>query len=269
MAAKIAVIGGGNMGGAMVRGICRAYSGDNVTVYDHHPDKMAGLRQETGCILAGSEGEAVRQADVILLTVKPYAVESVILSAADALHDGQILVSAAAGVTLDALEAAAAKTGRALHAVRIMPNTPVRLGAGVVLAAAGAGVTAAETAALDACFAGCGLVQWCTERQLDAGMAISGCGPAYVYMMIEAMADGGVEIGLPRAMAQRLAAQTLVGAAQMVLETGEHPGALKDAVCSPGGCTIAGVAALEERGFRAAAAQAVKAADAKNAAMKQ
>lgn len=264
MAAKIAVIGGGNMGGGMVRGICRACAGENVTVYDHHPEKMAALERETGCRLAENEAQAVRDADYILLTVKPYGVEAVIEAVAGRLQDGQVLVSAAAGVSIAALEAAAAKTGRRLAVVRLMPNTPVSLGAGVVLAACGQAVTEQQKQGLAALLAGCGLLEWGTEQQLDAGMAISGCGPAYVYMLIEAMADGGVEIGLPREKAQRLAAQTLMGAAQMVLQTGQHPGALKDAVCSPGGCTIAGVAALEERGFRAAAAMAVKAADAKN-----
>lgn len=267
MAARIAVIGGGNMGGGMVRGICRACAGENVTVYDHHPEKMAALQQDTGCRLAGSEIQAAQDADYILLTVKPRAVEAVIGALAGHLRGGQVLVSAAAGVSIAALEAAAARTGLQIPVIRLMPNTPVSLGAGVVLGACGASVTEEEKCGLESVLTGCGLVEWGTEQQLDAGMAISGCGPAYLYMMAEAMADGGVEIGLPREKAQRLAAQTLIGAGQMLLQTGQHPGALKDAVCSPGGCTIAGVAALEERGFRAAAAQAVKAADAKNRAM--
>ena len=128
MAAKIAVIGGGNMGGGMVRGICRACAGENVTVYDHHPEKMAALERDTGCKLAENEAQAVRDADYILLTVKPYGVETVIDAVAGSLRDGQVLVSAAAGVSIAALEASAEKTGRHLAVVRLMPNTPVSLG---------------------------------------------------------------------------------------------------------------------------------------------
>ena len=262
MAANIAVIGGGNMGGAMVHGICRAVDGKSVTVYDHHPEKLSALAAGTGCNIAPSEAEAAKSADYVLLAVKPYAVTGLIDQLADALHDGQTLVSVAACVSLDALEAAAKKTGKALSVIRLMPNTPVSIGAGVVLAACNE-TSAGAKDGLASLLAGCGLLEWCTEAQLEMGMSVSGCGPAYVYMFIEALADGGVEIGLPRDKAQRLAAQMPAGAAQMVLTSGQHPGALKDAVCSPGGTTIAGVAALEERGFRAAAAMAVKAADAK------
>lgn len=145
-----------------------------------------------------------------------------------------------------------------------MPNTPAAIGQGVLLIAPGPRVSGEDYAGLEQALGRCGLLERVTEQQLDQGSAISGCGPAFVYLFIEALADGGVQIGLPRDKAQAWAAQMVAGAAGMVLQTGKHPGQLKDAVCSPGGTTIAGVAKLEQGAFRSLAAQAVVTAYEKN-----
>ena len=158
--------------------------------------------------------------------------------------------------------------GSAYPIIRIMPNTPVAVGAGMVLCSAANGVTDAETAQFEAVMSCAGGLDWIPENLIDAGSAVSGCGPAFAYLFIEALADGAVACGLPRAKALEYAARTVQGAAKMVLETGKHPGELKDAVCSPGGTTIAGVHALEAGAFRASAMEAVLAAYERNEELK-
>ena len=163
----------------------------------------------------------------------------------------------AAGVTTERI---ALYAGGSYPVIRLMPNTPAQVGAGMVPFCTNAAANAEDVDALKAALASAGRVEPLPEAQMDAISALSGCGPAFVYLMLEALADAGVACGLPRGLAQEAAAQTALGAAQMVLQTGKHPAALKDAVCSPGGSTIAGVLALERGGFRAAAEQAVLAA---------
>lgn len=261
MEKTISFIGGGNMGGAILRAACRAVPPEQVMLFDPDTEKAKALSAETGCVLAGSGEEAVRKATYVMLCVKPQIFAKVVSSLVPALKEGmeageeRTVVSIAAGVQLSAIEELLGDAR--LPLVRIMPNTPAAIGKGTLLVAAGRDAAGSRLDGLMEVLAPCGLLVPVTEAQLDLGTAISGCGPAYIYLLIEAMADGGVEIGLPRAMAQELAAQTVLGSAAMVLESGQHPGALKDAVCSPGGSTIAGVAELEQRGFRAAAAQAV------------
>ena len=167
-----------------------------------------------------------------------------------------VLVTMAAGLSMATIQQLA---GGAYPVIRIMPNTPVSLGAGMILYCAD-GVAQEDLDGFCTLMAGAGRLDALPESLIDAGCAISGCGPAYVYLFIEALADGGVKNGLPRAKAQRYAAQMLLGSAEMVLRTGRHPGQLKDEVCSPGGSTIAGVAALERSGFRSACIEAVDAA---------
>ena len=179
--------------------------------------------------------------------------------------DRFVLVTMAAGLTIETIQKLA---GGEYPVIRIMPNTPCAIGEGMTLYTPGPGVTREEEAAFLAGMTGAGEFLSLPERLIDAGSAISGCGPAYVYLFIEALADGGVTCGLPRADAQKLAAQTLAGAARLVQQSGRHPGELKDAVCSPGGTTVQGVRALEERGFRAAAMNAVIAAYEKTLALK-
>ena len=169
----------------------------------------------------------------------------------------------AAGLTIGTIRAMA---GGNYPVIRIMPNTPAAIGEGMILYCAEGVETEEKTAFVDVMQAA-GSFDELSESLIDAGSSVSGCGPAFVYPFIEAMADGAVACGLPRAKAQRYAAQTLVGAAKLVLESGDHPGALKDAVCSPGGSTIQGVRALEQNGFRSAVVEAVIAAYEKTVAL--
>ena len=183
---------------------------------------------------------------------------SVVQSLEKPLHEADtVFVSMIAGVSLDTL---GQLLGAGKKIIRIMPNTACAVGQGVLLVCANANVTAQELADFEAMMEHSGVVDRIDEKLIDAASAVSGCGPAYAYMFIEALADGGVKCGLPRAKAIRYAAQVLLGSAEMVLQSGKHPELLKDEVCSPGGSTIAGVAALEEHGFRSACIDAVDAA---------
>ena len=260
----IGFIGAGNMGGALIRGVCAAADPAKVLIADMMADKTRALSQATGCAVAEDAAQVARECGIVMLCVKPQVLAETAASIRDILADRPeaLVVSIAAGVTLDKLSAML--PGCANPLVRLMPNTPAAIGRGVILTAWGRGVTEEQKGALTALLTPCGSVEPVTEKELDMGSALSGCGPAFVYLFIEALADGAVETGLSREKAQRYAAQTVLGAAAMVLESGQHPGQLKDAVCSPGGTTIAGVAALEDRAFRAAAAAAVKAAYEKN-----
>ncbi len=266
MERQIAFIGAGNMGGALLGRVCAQTDPRQVAL--HRRTETVGMAQAAmlGCVWESSGAAAVKGTRYIMLCVKPQGIWEVLGGLLPAMREEaaagrrQVLVSIAAGVTIAALEEKLAAAGLDLPVIRVMPNTPVALGEGVVLISPGRSATEEDHRGIAALLEGCGLIERVDERQLDLGCALSGCGPAFVYMFIEALADGGVEIGLPRSLAQTWAAQTVLGAAEMALKTGEHPGALKDAVCSPGGATIAGVAALERRAFRAAAAGAVKAA---------
>lgn len=253
--AAIGFIGAGNMGGALVRGVCQGIGPEHVLIYDHNPGKMDGLTALTGCAAAESAGQVAEDSDILLLCVKPKVLARTVDGIRPHLRAG-LTVSIAAEVTLADLRDMLGERPVA----RVMPNTPAAIGKGVLLTAYGPSVDAAYREKLAGLLAPCGSVEEVTEAELDEGTALTGCGPAFAYLFLEALADGGVQIGLSREKAQRYAAQALLGAAAMVLETGEHPGALKDAVCSPGGSTIVGVAELENRAFRAAAAQAVVAA---------
>ena len=267
---RIAFIGAGNMGGAIVRGACKALEPSEVVIYEPNRAAAEALSAETGCCVAASGGEAVRQAKYVMLCVKPQVFRPVVEGLLPALREGmeageeRVVVSIAAGITIDTIKGLLAAGGLDLPVVRIMPNTPASIGEGVLLMAPDGIVGEDDFVGLEQALACCGLLERTTERYLDMGSAISGCGPAFVYLFIEALADGGVQIGLPRDKAQTWAAKMVAGAAEMVLQSGRHPGELKDAVCSPGGTTIAGVATLEKNAFRSAAAQAVVAAYEKN-----
>lgn len=258
---KAVFIGTGNMGGALVRAACRSVGAEQVTAYNRTPAKAEALAKETGCAVAYDLLSAAGEGTYLFLGVKPHLIRDVIAQLRPVL-EGKVLVSMAAGVTTADLSAAAEGNCPVL---RIMPNTPCSIGKGMVALCAGPGGEEAHLAAVEEILSGAGLVRRIEESHMDAFSAVAGCGPAFAYQFIEALADGGVLAGLPRGEAQTYAAQMLLGSAAMVLETGDHPGALKDAVCSPGGSTIAGVAALERGGFRAAAINAVETAWQKNA----
>lgn len=255
-------IGCGNMGGALATAACKSGVG-RVLLANRTQAKaeaLAARLEEMGAAVAVAENAGVaEEADYIFLGVKPQMMADMLGSIAPVLaaraRAGRrfVLVTMAAGLTVARIREMA---GADYPVIRIMPNTPCAIGKGMILCAAH-GVTEAEKTAFCEGMAAAGRLDWLEEHLIDAGSAVSGCGPAFAYLFMEALADGAVECGLPRAKALEYAAQTLAGAAGLVLESGQHPGALKDAVCSPGGSTIVGVQTLENHGFRGAAMDCV------------
>ena len=252
-------IGVGNMGGALAQAARRRLDGDRIVLSSHNPGKAGYLARKLEARTADNAAVA-GEADYLFLGVKPLMMETVLAEIAPVLagREGRfVLVSMAAGLSIADIRRMA---GGEYPVIRIMPNMPVGIGQGAVLYTLGPGVTEEEkTAFLDA-MGEAGEFTAVPERLIDAGSAVAGCGPAFAALFIEALADGGVACGLPRAQAQALAAQMAAGTARMVLDTGVHPAVLKDAVCSPGGTTIQGVRALERGGFRSAVMEAVIAA---------
>ena len=251
-------IGTGNMGGALATAASKAVPGVNLLLSNRTPAKAEALARQLGATAVDNYTAAAR-ADYLFLGVKPQMMAGML----DGIHDTLaarekpcVLVTMAAGLSMAAIRELA---GVDFPVIRVMPNTPAAIGRGVVLCCSD-GVASEALDTFREAMAGAGMLDFIDEHLIDAGSAVSGCGPAFVAMFIEALADGGVACGLPRAKAQAYAAQTLLGTAALALETGQHPGALKDAVCSPGGSTIQGVRALENAGFRAAAFEAVVAA---------
>ncbi len=257
MSGTIAFIGAGNMGGAIAEAVCNTVNPSQVIVFNPTRSKSDALSARVGCLVADSAEEAVRACNYILLGVKPQIFDDVLRGLFPYLREDHVLVSIAAGISLEHIEALLSECNLTTPVVRAMPNTPVAVGQGLVLLCPNAAVSEADFSSLVALLSGCGVVERASEKEIDLGMAVFGCSPAFIYMFIEALADGGVQIGLSREKAQRYAAQALLGSAAMVLETGKHPGLLKDEVCSPGGYTIKGVHSLEEAGFRAAVSDAV------------
>lgn len=249
-------IGVGNMGGALASAACKTDKA--VLLADGDAAKAAALAEQCGCA-AGDNAAVAAQCRFVFLGVKPQVLGAVVDGIAAHLRerDDVVLVSMAAGV---AIEKITTMVGKAIPVIRMMPNTPASIGEGMILYTMNDLVSEADEADFLALMKEAGAFDRLPEHLIDAGSALSGCGPAFVYLFIEALADGGVECGLPRDKALRYAAQTVLGAADMVLTDGRHPGALKDAVCSPGGSTIAGVHALEDGAFRGAVMGAVDAA---------
>ena len=242
---KYGFIGCGNMGGALARALVKTTS--DVILADPSPAARA-FAEELGC--AYGTNEQVARCDRIFLAVKPHIVESVLTALQPILAQrNPLLISMAAGVKIEKLQSWA---GTDLPIIRIMPNTPAAVGMGMITYDTNAAVTPELVEDFLRDMAQAGTFDALPEKLMDVATAVAGCGPAYMYMMIDAMADGAVVCGLPRDKAMRYAAATMAGAAQMVLQSGQHPGALKDAVCSPGGSTIAGVQTLEQHGFRGA-----------------
>ena len=256
MAGNLAFIGAGNMGGAIAEAVCHGIAPERVTVYNPTVAKSQALSASCGCTVAQSAEEAVHTNKYIVLGVKPQVFDGVLRGLLPCLRADHVIVSIAAGVPLSRIEGILAEGSLTLPVVRAMPNTPVAVGQGLVLLCPNE-IAEPFMDELSGLLAPCGLVERATEHDIDLGMAVFSCSPAFVYQFIEAMADGGVQLGLPRDKSQRYAAQAVLGSAAMVLGTSKHPGQLKDEVCSPGGYTIRGVHALEKAGFRAAAAEAV------------
>ncbi len=250
-------IGAGNMGGALALAAAKETGGDRIAVACSTRERSEAAAQRLGRT-AETPQRIFSASRFVFLGVKPQMVDGVVEGlTADILASEGIFVSMLAGVRLEKL---ALLLGADKKIIRIMPNTPCAVGQGVVLYCANGNVTDGDLAVFCALMAAAGIVDPISEALIDAGCAITGCGPAFAYMFIEALADGGVKCGLPRAKAIRYAAQMLAGSAEMVLHSGKHPELLKDEVCSPGGSTIAGVDALEQRGFRGSCIAAVDAA---------
>lgn len=249
-------IGCGNMGGALVQAAAKSLNGDTIAVCDFDRAKVEKFEKTCG-VVGTSAKDIAENAKFVVLAVKPQAMRAAIAEFADVLRgrDDCVAVTMAAGSSIAAIRS---YIGKALPVIRIMPNTPVAVGAGMILYALADVDESAEKEFLNA-FAKAGSFDKIPEEKIDGGSALSGCGPAFVYAFAEALADGAVECGVPRDKAALYAAQTLLGAAEMLLEYG-HPADLKDAVCSPGGTTIAGIHALEAAGFRGATMGAVTAA---------
>ena len=250
----IAFIGTGNMGGALARAAAKSPLCDRLLLANRSAEKARRLCEELSAELTDNAGAAA-QADVLFLGVKPQGLEAMVEGIRDVLaaRGRCLVVSMAAGWTLAELDALLG--GAPL--VRILPNIPVAVGEGVTLLCASAAVTEEEKALVKGLLAPSGMVAELPEEQLEAASGITGCGPAFAAMFIDALSDGAVACGLPRRQAIAFAAQMLAGTARTLLASGEHPDALRDRVCSPGGSTIQGVRALEEGAFRAAVMNAV------------
>lgn len=254
----VAVLGAGVMGGTLVAGLREAgWPGERVVVADHDGDKVAQLAAAHGVTAAASNRDAVGAAGVVLLSVKPGVVPAVLADVAPVLRDGTLVVSVAAGVPLAAYEAA---LPGGTPVVRVMPNTPALIGHGASAIAPGAAAGEEHLALVERMLAATGLVVRVGEKDMDAVTALSGSGPAYVFYLVDALAEAGVLLGLTRDLATRLAVATVEGSAAMVAETGEHPAVLRERVSSPGGTTVAGVAALDAHAVRAGVVAAVRAA---------
>ncbi|GGE28312.1 pyrroline-5-carboxylate reductase [Streptococcus himalayensis] len=251
---KIGFIGLGNMGGLLARIVSKNHDAEMILA-NRSPEKASTIAQEIGG-QAVSNQEVFEQATVIFLGVKPAQFEALLAQYKSVLEtrSSVLLISMAAGLSLAQLQDMVPSQHRF---IRMMPNTPVAVGAGVITYALGKGTSQADEQLFQELFTGSAELILLEEKQLDAATALAGCGPAFVYPFIEALSDAGVQQGLPRAIALKMAAQTVLGSGKMVLDSHEHPAVLKDQVCSPGGSTIAGVASLEKTGFRGSVIEAV------------
>lgn len=264
---KVGFIGCGNMGSAMVGGILKnglATKGDIIVSCKSEASKER-IKKELGVTVTTDSKEVAAKADVIFLAIKPYQFDDVLPQINGIVMEDQIVISVAAGKTIGMIETALMSIDVAgkLKVVRAMPNTPALVGEAMTAITPNANLNEEDIAKVKALFESFGQVEVVPESMMNAVIGVSGSSPAFIYMLIEAMADAAVVEGMPRAQAYKFAAQSVLGSAKMVLETGMHPGALKDAVCSPGGTTIAGVEALEQCGFRGSVMEGIRATVAK------
>ena len=254
---KVGFIGGGNMGEALIKGLLAAELVPATEVYasDVSLERLRSLDQQYGVQLREDNGALVRDVDIVILAVKPQIMAPVVRQIAPAVTRKKLLISIAAGVSTTTIRAALGKEARL---IRVMPNTPALVLEGVTAIAKAEGLEPGDLDTAAEIFSAVGRVVTLDEDLMDAVTGLSGSGPAYVAVVVESLADGGVKMGLDRITAMTLATQTVLGAAKLMLETGMHPGALKDMVASPGGTTIAGIAAMEEGGIRNTLIKAVE-----------
>ena len=252
---KIGFIGAGNMGYPLLKGAAAAFGRENVTFVSKRREREEKVAAELGISFAPRLLDMVMQSDIIVLAVKPQYAAEVYPDVRLAMSKEKIVISVMAGIDMRGLK----KETGAVKLVRAMPNTPAMLGEGMTCISCSETVSEVEREVVRTLFSGVGRIEEIHEELMNAAICANGSSPAFVYLFMEALADAVVKYGIPRDMAYRLVGQTVLGSAKMLLESGNHPGALKDAVCSPGGTTIAGVAALEESGLRGAV---IRAADA-------
>ena len=260
---KVGFIGGGQMGEAIIKGIINAElcSVEDIYVMDILNSRLEYLKESLNIVNSNSDRDTgydylINNCDIIILAVKPQSLKEVLESINNCKwNERHMIISIVGGAKTSTIE----KYLENIPVVRVIPNTPMLVNIGASGLALGKNAVQQHGELALYIFKALGVAYVVPEALIDPITSVSGCGPAYIYMLIEAMADGGVEMGLARDMAQTLAAQTVMGAAKMVLETGEHPGRLKDKVCSPGGSTIAGVRALEQGGFRGIVMNAIEA----------
>jgi pyrroline-5-carboxylate reductase len=239
---------------------------EQITAFDVSTAAADGFCSVTGGRILGSNAAVVQQSDVVFLAVKPQQMVGLLSEIAAVVNESQCLVSIAAGVSIPQLLTG---LGSQRRIIRVMPNTPALVGQGASALCRGGTATSLDVETVTTLLKAVGVAVEVSEGLLDAVTGLSGSGPAFVYLIIEALSDGGVRMGLPRALATQLAAQTVLGAAQMVLTTGKHPGQLKDAVTSPGGTTIAGLHALEQGGLRGCLMNAVQAATERSSELRE
>lgn len=255
---KIAFLGAGNMAEALLKGLLRSGAkADQIIATARRDERRNELARQYSIRVEEDNLTATRGAQVIVLAVKPQALDKLLTQIAPAIDEGKLIISIAAGVPIAAIER---RLGKGARIIRSMPNTPALVGAGATAIAAGEHATENDLALAKALFDAVGTTTVVEEGQLDAVTGLSGSGPAYVFLVIEALSDAGVKVGLPRYTALALAAQTVLGSAKLLLETGAHPGHLKDQVTSPGGTAIAGLHTLESGGLRTTLIDAVEAA---------
>ena len=253
----IGFIGCGNMGRAMVEGIMKAnlVDGDHMIVSNAHPERLSELSEIYDCYISDNESVA-KNSDIVVLAIKPYLYKEVITSIKDIVKDDVIIINIAAGIsTQDVVE----MFGRKVKTVKAMPNTPAMVQEAMSALSFSDNCDQDDKEDVIAIFESFGQCREVEERLMDAVMVVSGSSPAYIFMVLEAMADGAVMQGLPRNDAYAFAAQAMIGSAKMMLETGKHPGELKDMVCSPAGTTIEAVAKMEEMGLRSAIIEGMRA----------
>jgi pyrroline-5-carboxylate reductase len=254
---RVAILGTGKMGGILLQAFLKnnLLGADQIFATVHHPERAQALSVQYGIEMTTDNLAAASQADVILLGVKPVQVPALVEQIRPALSPEKLVLSIAASVKTRSIEDAA---GCDLAVIRAMPNTPAMLAAGITALCAGRFVSEPQMAIAQRIFQTVGRTVVVDEKHMDAVTGLSGSGPAFLYIIIEALAEAGVNVGLPRDVATLLAAQTTLGSARMVLETGYHPALLKDAVTTPAGCTVDGILELEEGGLRVTLIKAVK-----------
>jgi pyrroline-5-carboxylate reductase len=255
----IAFLGTGNMAEAILKGLLRAGTAkpEGIIATGRRTERLEELQRAYGIRTTTDNLAAAREADIIILSVKPQAMDKLVVQVAPALDHRKLIISVAAGVPIAALER---RLGAGARIIRTMPNTPSLVGAGACALSRGEHASEEDLAVASRIFQAVGITTVVDENLLDAVTGLSGSGPAYVFLVIEALSDAGVKVGLPRYTALKLAAQTVLGSAQLLIETNAHPGQLKDQVTSPGGTAIAGLHTLEAGGLRTTLINAVEAA---------